>query len=140
MNRRRKTLWLLALLCLLYGGYRLVQWWLDMRYAVNLENVAKIVDGMSEEQVVNLLGREGDYHNPVKRTLVKGETLKLEGRMFAGPCEVQAAVVDWVPRHGPFVRVAFDEQGKVFSRGKVSYQSEGSPDFLRKVRQWVLGY
>ena len=139
MNRRRTMLWFLASLCLLFAGFRLVQWLLDSRYAVNLDNVARIADGMSEAEVANLLGREGDFHNPVKQTLVNGETLDLEGRMFAGPCEVQVMVVDWMPRHGPYVRVAFDEQGKVFSRAKVSYV-DGSPDFMRKVRKWVLGY
>jgi hypothetical protein len=48
MSRRRKVLWLLAALCVLFAAYRLVEYVLDVRSAVSLENVSSIGDGMSE--------------------------------------------------------------------------------------------
>jgi hypothetical protein len=140
MNRRRKTLWFLAAAALLLGGYRLIPWYFDARYAVRLNNVTQIANGMSESEVEDLLGRAGDYHNHVKQTLAQGDTLESEGKLFVGPCEAQATVVDWVPRQGPFVRVAFDDQGKVFSKRLVNNEADASFAFLRKARQWLLGF
>jgi hypothetical protein len=125
---------------LLYGGYRLAQWYLDVRQAVQVDQVAKIADGMSEGEVEGLLGRSGDHRTQVKRTLARGETLDLEGKVFPGPCEVRATIVDWVPRHGGYVRVAFDDRGKVFSRGLVNAHGDSSPSGLRKARKWFLGF
>jgi hypothetical protein len=76
----------------------------------------------------------------LKKNLAKGETLEWEGKVFSGPCEVRGMVVDWVPHHGPYVRVAFDEEGKVFSKSTVNYQGDPTPSFLRKARKWSLGY
>ena len=116
-----------------------MQWYLDVRYAVNLSNVAQIANGMSESDVENLLGRAGDCHNHIKQTVGKGETFESEGKVFVGPCEAQATVVDWVLRQGPYVRVAFDDQGKVFSKRLVNYQVGPSSTLLRKTRRWLLG-
>jgi hypothetical protein len=140
MNRRRQSLWFLVAAALLFAGYRLCQWYLDVRYAVKMDNVPQIAHGMTEKDVEDLLGRPGDYHNHVKRTVAKGETLESEGKVFVGPCEAQATVVDWAPRHGPYVRVAFDGQGKVFSKCLVDYQADASPTFLQKACQWILGF
>jgi hypothetical protein len=139
MSRRRKLLWLFLAACLIVGGYRLFLWYLEVRYTVRLNNLANIVDGMSEAEVEDLLGRPGDHRTRLERTVAMGETLELEGKPFVGPCEAQATMVDWVPREGAYVRIAFDEHGKVFSRSLVNDPGEASPNLLRKVRRWVFG-
>jgi hypothetical protein len=138
MSRRSKVLWPITAVCLIFGSYALVHWYLDCHYAVNLDEVSNIAVGMSEGEVETLLGRRADSRTDLNRTVPKGETTQVEGQVFTGPCEVRLTFVDWEPRTGPYVRIVFDDEGKVFSKQVIRYEDEALPGVFCKLRNWVL--
>lgn len=111
-------------------GFVLLVWWLGPSNFIGAESFALIQGGMSESEVVEVLGAPGSSDSILLKP--KRQLFDVEAVSFGAP-NASGGVKEWRTLDARAIAVAFDEHGKV----SMVMRFRVNDNWRDKIRRWL---